>query len=97
VIVVDDFQVPDDPGYGFDDYGFGKRLSLEYLLQAAAPSIAIFFPRARSESETGARRGSVTLTTNVELEEVLDRLPALRRWTQDGGSLPASRSYPGEA
>jgi len=31
VIMVDDFKVPDDPGYGYDDYGEGKTLSLEYL------------------------------------------------------------------
>ena len=60
VIVVDDFEVPDDPGYGFDDYGAGKRLSLDYLLQAATPPLAIYFPRVRSEQETGARRGSAT-------------------------------------
>lgn len=80
VIVVDDFEVPDDPGYGFDDYGPGKRLSLEYLSQAAVPYLAIYFPRARSESESGARRGSVILTANIELERVLDDLSVLRRW-----------------
>ena len=31
VVLIDDFQVPDDPGYGFDDYGPGKTLNLEYL------------------------------------------------------------------
>jgi hypothetical protein len=25
VLMIDDFKVPDDPGYGFDDYGPGKR------------------------------------------------------------------------
>jgi hypothetical protein len=84
VIVVDDFKVPDDPGYGFDDFGPDKRLSLDYLLQGNLPPLAIYFPRARSESETGAKRGSVTLTANLDLERVLDRLPALRRWTSDG-------------
>ena len=83
VIVVDDFEVPGDPGYGFDDYGAGKRLSLDYLLQAATPSLAIYFPRVRSDQETGVRRGSVTLTANPELEVILDRMPALRRWTKD--------------
>jgi hypothetical protein len=96
VIVLDDFQVPDDPGYGFDDYGVGKRLSLDYLLQVAVPYLAIYFPRARSEKETGAKRGSVTLTTNLELEAVLDRLPVLRRWTQDGGAQIGSASTKGD-
>jgi hypothetical protein len=83
VIVVDDFEVPDDPGYGFDDYGADKRLSLDYLLQAATPALAIYFPVVHSKQETGARRGSVTLTASHEFEGVLDRLPALRRWSKD--------------
>ena len=29
VVVIDDFEVPGDPGYGFDDYGPGKRLALD--------------------------------------------------------------------
>jgi len=40
VVVIDDFQVPDDPGYGFDDYGSDKRLSIDYLLQATTPPLA---------------------------------------------------------
>jgi hypothetical protein len=83
VIVIDDFEVPGDPGYGFDDYGAGKRLSLDYLQQSATPSLAIYFPHVSSAQETGARRGSATLTASPELEGVLDRLPALRRWTPD--------------
>jgi predicted O-methyltransferase YrrM len=89
VVVIDDFEVPDDPGYGFDNYGTDKRLSLDYLLQASTPPLAIYFPRARSEQESGARRGSVTLTANPRLEQILDRLPGLRRWTrtqQDEGT-----------
>jgi hypothetical protein len=83
VIIIDDFEVPDDPGYGFDNYGAGKRLSLDYLLQASTPSLSIYFPRVCSEQETGARRGSATLTASSELEAVLNRLPALRRWIRD--------------
>jgi hypothetical protein len=91
-IVIDDFEVPDDPGYGFDNYGTDKRLSLDYLLQASTPPLAIYFPRARSEQETGARRGSATLTANPRFEEILDRMPALRRWSgnQQGDSAKLS-------
>ena len=31
IIMIDDFEVPSDPGYGFDDYGPGKCLSLSLL------------------------------------------------------------------
>ena len=29
VLMIDDFNVPDDPGYRFDDYGPGKRLDID--------------------------------------------------------------------
>ena len=34
VLIIDDFAVPDDPGYAFDDYGPGKALTLDYLARA---------------------------------------------------------------
>jgi hypothetical protein len=83
VIVIDDFAVPDDAGYEFDDYGPDKRLTLDYLNRATTPPLATYFPRAHSRRETGARRGSVTLTANAELRSILDRLPALRRWASN--------------
>ena len=44
IVMVDDFQVPDDLGYGFDDYGEGKRLTLEYLAPVAYTGFTSFFP-----------------------------------------------------
>src|SRR5262245_48879383 len=43
VLMIDDFAVPDDPGYGFDDYGSGKRLDIAYLLTAELPPLSIYF------------------------------------------------------
>jgi predicted O-methyltransferase YrrM len=86
VIMIDDFEVPDDPGYGFDDYGRGQRLSLDLLSQSKAPTLAVYFPSATSDRETGEKRGSVTVTVDPGLAVSLDRLPSLRRWIH----LPAS-------
>jgi hypothetical protein len=80
LLVIDDFAVPDDPGYGFDDYGPGKRLDLEYLLQGTARELLIFFPSARSDAETGAKRGCVIATANSGIANVLKRQPLLREW-----------------
>jgi hypothetical protein len=63
-VMVDDFQVPGDPGYGFDDYGEGKVLSQDRLPAALVAHV----PSAPSHTETGKRRGSVVLapfTINV--------------------------------
>jgi len=61
LILVDDFQHPTDPGYGFDEYERGARLDL-VLLQKAPPALQTgFFPRLSSAQETGKKRGSVYL------------------------------------
>ena len=43
VLMIDDFNVPDDPGYGFDDYGPGKRLDINYLRAANLPNLRSLF------------------------------------------------------
>ena len=80
VLIIDDFAVPDDPGYGFDDYGPGKALTLDYLARASTPPLMIYFPALASSHETGAKRGSVVVTANAEMAIVLDELPLVRRW-----------------
>lgn len=79
IIVIDDFQVPADPGYGFDNYGNGQSLNVDYLRTVAGGvSMMVFFPAAHSSEETGARRGSCVITSNPELGEQLKAVPDLR-------------------
>jgi hypothetical protein len=80
VLLVDDFAVPDDPGYGFDDYGPGKRLTLDYLLQGDLAALSVYFPSVPSHLESGARRGCVVATANAEIAAILDKITLLRRW-----------------
>jgi tetratricopeptide (TPR) repeat protein len=79
ILLIDDFAIPDDPGYGFDDYGPGKQLSLEYLSKCNLPALATYFPPP-SHQETGARRGCIVITANMEMAAILDQIPLLRRW-----------------
>lgn len=64
VILVDDFRVPGDDGYAWDDYGIGKALQLDYLdsVRRELP-ISVFFPTAPSATETGQRVGYVVLVS----------------------------------
>ena len=88
IIVIDDFEVPDDPGYGFDDYGGGKKLSIDYLqVVAGGVAMMVFFPAASSGEKTGARRGCCLITSNPELGERFKRLPELRFF----GSIASAR------
>jgi len=60
-VVVDDFRVPFDTGYSYDDYGKGKVLSLEILEGLLTPEIQVAFPSTPSALDSGARRGALVL------------------------------------
>jgi tetratricopeptide (TPR) repeat protein len=77
VVMVDDFEVPDDSGYSFDDYGPERRLTLGYLAPLAGIMRHRYFPSA-SDAETGSRRGCVVLTSDDELAAKLAQVRHLR-------------------
>lgn len=80
VVMIDDFQVPDDPGYRYDDYGPGEALSPDYIESAVRRfGLLAWYPARPSREETGQRRGAVVLARDPDLARELDRLPGLRR------------------
>lgn len=76
-IVIDDFQVPDDPGYRYDDYGPDNALTAELLAPAWRDDLLACYPAARSETETGFRRGCVAIFT-APLADDARKLDSLR-------------------
>ena len=63
VVLIDDFKVPNDEGYTFDDYGEGKVLDANYLASAVGVhELTIRYPATASSLETGAKRGCAVLT-----------------------------------
>ncbi|MEO7673976.1 MAG: hypothetical protein ABIU09_07850, partial [Pyrinomonadaceae bacterium] len=77
VVMIDDFEVPGDPGYSFDDYGGDAKLSLEYIQPLLKDKWSVFFPRAESKDETGFKRGCVVLVAK-NLEGAHCKLESLR-------------------
>lgn len=76
VVVVDDFAVPGDPGYGYDRYG-DTALDLTLLAPVLRRcGLRAFFPTLPSREETGARRGCVVLAPSACAERLQD-LPLL--------------------
>lgn len=63
VIMIDDFQVPDDAGYGYDDYGPGATLSRDYLLGCGLEGWQLSYPTVPSQIETGGQRGCCVLSS----------------------------------
>jgi predicted O-methyltransferase YrrM len=80
IIVIDDFQVPDDPGYSFDNYGRGRELTLgNFRPLFDRQSLNWFFPASASAAETGHRRGCVVLAPVGPLSDRLSKIRSLRR------------------
>jgi hypothetical protein len=82
VIVIDDFEVPDDPGYKFDEYDTGLRLTRELLDGCGIDDWGHFYPRARASKETGGRRGYLVLCS-PDLVDDVSTVPGLRPRTID--------------
>jgi predicted O-methyltransferase YrrM len=81
IVMVDDFQVPDDDGYTYDDYGKGKALTREYIAPAVSQfQLVEFYPTIPSVAESGLRRGCVVVARDPSLVEALSRISLLRRW-----------------
>ena len=79
VVIVDDFAVPGDPGYGFDDYGPGKRLILDELPPDLLSDHVALFPALPSADEGGLRRGCVVIVSPARAEALLADGVSLRR------------------
>ena len=79
VALIDDFQVPGDPGYGFDRYG-ERVLNLDLLVPALRTcGIQAFFPAMPSAQESGRKRGSVLLASS-SLASAVRECVTLRWW-----------------
>jgi hypothetical protein len=78
VVMVDDFEVPGDPGYGFDEYGPGRQLTESILPGDALSRWDVFYPAAPASTETGSRRGSA-FVVSPSLTTVVAGSPLLRR------------------
>lgn len=72
IVVIDDFLIDDDSGYGFlagEDWQFS--------LESVPAGYAAFFPTAPSSDETGAKRGAVVLGLGQTVK-LLAAIPSLR-------------------
>jgi hypothetical protein len=79
VVMIDDFEVPGDKDYSYDNYGKGKSLDIktfqEQFLQAG---MEVFFPSLSGAQETGGKRGCVILCKGDRLLRDMDKIRSLR-------------------
>jgi hypothetical protein len=79
VIMIDDFEVPGDEGYGYDSYGANQTLTFDrFSVVFRKHQLVPFSPCLSSEEETGIKRGCVVLAREREMLGILRHLPSLR-------------------
>ena len=83
VAVIDDFLVPDDPGYRYDAYTPEATIEAAYCKRAGIPGLRIYYPALESKYETGARRGCGVVTSVPALCRQLEAMPSLLRAESD--------------
>ncbi len=81
VVMVDDFEVPWDDGYGFDDYGFGRSLTIGcFSKQFKELGLIAYSPTLPASQETGARSGCAVLAAEGGAAmRQLDQVALLKR------------------
>jgi len=79
IIMIDDFKVPDDNGYGFGSYGTLEQIHMPSLHQRYG--LCANFPVIRSEKETQPPTGSVVLMQNEMYSQVGENIKTLRLYT----------------
>ncbi|OGP76149.1 MAG: hypothetical protein A2Z40_05605 [Deltaproteobacteria bacterium RBG_19FT_COMBO_60_16] len=82
VIIVDDFQVPGDDGYGYDRYSAFRKMNISLIRSTMKKhELCAFFPTIPSaeESVQPKPRGFVLLTRDHEYADSLETISLLRR------------------
>jgi predicted O-methyltransferase YrrM len=100
VVLIDDFKVPNDSGYGWDDYGPNRSLEIKLLDGVIPKNFKVFFPSLHSSEETGGVRGCCVIAseTSTRVEECAlllgDSLEHLAQLANSSGSSMSEISSP---
>ena len=78
VVMVDDFQVPDDSGYGHIVDSRGRPFSLGYVDPGGRLGLSAFYPASPSSEETAQKQGWAILAIDHGTLERLREISALR-------------------
>ena len=80
IILIDDFQVPHDYRYGYDSED-GHFLNLSYIKNFInKDEIQIFFPKHKSDKETGLKRGSVYICKGSLSKKICNSISELVKY-----------------
>lgn len=76
LVVIDDFQIPNDDGYGYDSFN-GRKLNINLISKRISNDASFYFPKILSSLETGRLRGYVLISRNESIKTELDLIDEL--------------------
>lgn len=74
VAIIDDFYIPDDLGYGFDQY-VNHRVDISHIPQS--DNLTVWIPSQSSSLESGARRGTAYVVSSEVGSKVFENAKKL--------------------
>jgi len=78
IIMIDDFQVPDDDGYQYGKYGTLRNINISKL--HSDYNLCAFFPAFPSREEYPVAQGCVILTKNDHFAGPLQEISSIKRY-----------------
>ena len=77
IALIDDFEVPSEPEYSWDDYGVNGALNYAYIKDLIKRySLIARYPSTPASMDTGSRRGSILLASPSMIDRV-DQFPSI--------------------
>jgi hypothetical protein len=90
VVMIDDFKIEDDPGYGYDSYESGQGITVGFLKEELRRhGWQVFFPVLPSAHDHMTTdilppRGTAVTSCDAEIVRVLWQISSLRHWPSVG-------------
>jgi Methyltransferase domain len=80
VVMIDDFKVPFDAGFGWDKYDEEREICLRHI-EGSIGSSAVYFPSYPAQREgAGIARGYCVIAVSSRYADVLDQIQLLRQF-----------------
>ena len=82
IIMIDDFEHPNDEGYFYEEYGSGEKISLNLIHKIIKKyNLLCFFPTISSSEETGAKKGCILITNDKEYATIFeDKIEEIKKY-----------------
>jgi len=80
IVVIDDFEITSDPGFGYDQYK-DKKIGIDLIADLLPKDrVEVLLPAYESEHETHDRRGTCVILIDVQLNQIKKKSKASHKF-----------------